>query len=424
MLQQKLKRKLDSSSVPQTTGEGGPPLAGAHIDHYNFENDQSPPAKKPAPNTATPNANVPQSQNSSSEQQHCVSVNIDVQQISNASSRVENSSSSQIKLTFQSTLHTATGTNNNKQEQQQQQPATAPGAENTSSNSSYQDSIGLEDVGFEELNDILDQLEKENGSLPAEFLKEIEEVGLREQSQDPNTQLKDNSDQFNVNKASSKVNNLQQQQFTGDNSVKNNSPASGMFAEPVYDQHAQSGYCTTGAGTGTGSVPSGATAAAMPPTSAAAGYRPTHPAGPSPPLGPIHGDVPPLPTLGGDTGPAAETLKQMAAQHQSQDYNKHGYDNYDYRRYPGTYPQHQGYMGAPHQANMYPYNQQMAAAGRPQYMGHMKPGADMTGYGGTKPLTHYPAVADGQGSGSSLQRLQNQVTHQLPRLLKLPSPFE
>ncbi|KAK3610114.1 hypothetical protein CHS0354_039894 [Potamilus streckersoni] len=126
-----------------------------------------------------------------------------------------------------------------------------------------------------------------------------------------------------------------------------------------------------------------------------------------------------------DTGPAAETLKQMAAQHQNQHtgafgmkgsimdpfaLNDHLTDSGQYRNqarngFPPDYQQQQQQQHYPgiSRSNYVP----------PMSYAQTKPHP----YGGNKPLTHYPhdvvtpATQDGPPQPSSLQQLQNQVAH-------------
>ena len=152
--------------------------------------------------------------------------------------------------------------------------------------------------------------------------------------------------------------------------------------------------------------------------------------------------VRPPPSLVEPTGPAAETLKQMAAQHQHQvsaappfpskplgdNPYTDPYDPFGRGRngYPPGYPS-QGYppsAGATGAAGYPSYGQGggYGEGGPPmgQYPGG-KPDLAAMGYSQTKPLTHYPTDGhgapgappgshSGQPSGpSSLQQLQNQV---------------
>lgn len=121
-----------------------------------------------------------------------------------------------------------------------------------------------------------------------------------------------------------------------------------------------------------------------------------------------------------ETGPAAETLKQMAAQHQSLQHDGYGMKTID-----DTFTQ----ANASYRQNGYPPNmnhqqhflsQQAGYIGQQQHnvnnmrgsvpYGQGKPDLSLT-YGATKPLSHY---TNPQGSAqpptpSSLQQLQNQV---------------
>lgn len=128
----------------------------------------------------------------------------------------------------------------------------------------------------------------------------------------------------------------------------------------------------------------------------------------SPPANPVR--TPPVPfrppgaiTTMTETGPAAETLKQMAAQHQSnqhhpaafgsKQFSSHdpSYNNYSQNVDPSTYTHQQSYN-----------NQQNVRNGSVYHEGS----PDM--FSGTKPLTHYPG-ANTNNTPSSLQQLQNQV---------------
>lgn len=114
------------------------------------------------------------------------------------------------------------------------------------------------------------------------------------------------------------------------------------------------------------------------------------------------------------TGPAAETLKQMAAQHQHQHspgYPLKGLDHFtDGLRNGGYSPDYpQLYRSVPNTNSAFPYNHMTN-----HHIGdssHMT--SDMAaamGFGSTKPLTHFPnEQGQHHGSPSSLQQLQNQV---------------
>ena len=127
-----------------------------------------------------------------------------------------------------------------------------------------------------------------------------------------------------------------------------------------------------------------------------------------------------------DSGPAAQTLKQMAAQHQNMHTNgfptktMDPYGNPQMRpasaTYPGPAPGQNGYQNFD-QSSYSSHDQYV-----PQNMNNMHmagyPGGKTDGsltYNGTKPLTHYQpqAVPPGQSqpTPSSLQQLQKQVAH-------------
>ncbi len=373
-----------------------------------------------------------------------VSVNI-VQQIS---TQADPQGTSQIKLTVTSNLQTGLGqetsqgagahtstsvetkTNVCKSEpQDNNDPNTqCAGPSSSSSHASLQDPIGIEDV--DELQAILDHLEKEEGEIPADFIKELDEQ-LQDQLGDGGEIPSDKEDE-----------NLSQKtpMFSGAPNTNKRSPGPGMFAEPLND------YPSAGQA-GSNAVNAVNNGMGAPGAAAVVNY-------PRPPTGggaAVPPQVPQTPPMLGDTGPAAETLKQMAAQHQNQSYGMKaaGYpdfpEGYGNRRmmpgpqgYPG-YPQH-GYNMNASQNNMYQqYGSQtptaMGANMRPPHPG-MHPGMAHPGmvkqdpsmsYGGTKPLSHYP-MPDGMASGaqngpSSLQQLQNQVQSTFnPQAGQTPGP--
>ena len=141
--------------------------------------------------------------------------------------------------------------------------------------------------------------------------------------------------------------------------------------------------------------------------------------------------VGPVPTLLGDTGPAAETLRQMAAQHQPEfepmkgpmpphltenlldGYPRRGapFSPYMYNmgngpQVPGMYP-----YGAPNGnqgpvSNMARSDSQQAANFPGKNVPKIEPGLNS---GATKPLSHFPDTAVSSAPSSSLQQLQNQV---------------
>ncbi|CAL1538765.1 unnamed protein product [Lymnaea stagnalis] len=109
------------------------------------------------------------------------------------------------------------------------------------------------------------------------------------------------------------------------------------------------------------------------------------------------------------TGPAAETLKQMAAQHQHQHspgYPMKGMDHFSNGGFPPNYSQL--YRSVPNTPSPFPYNH--TANHHLGDASQMNPeiGATMV-YGSTKPLTHYSNEQGQHNSPSSLQQLQNQV---------------
>ena len=130
----------------------------------------------------------------------------------------------------------------------------------------------------------------------------------------------------------------------------------------------------------------------------------------------------------GDTGPAAETLKQLAAQHQNQEVQQYENLKTSQINYEGFSVNSQGHFSGysgqqyPSMHSMTPqqsingmyYNNQQTS---PHMTNYIRPNRPMAAYdrsskdlsyNTTKPLSHYPTGHDGQ-SPSSLQQLQNQV---------------
>ncbi len=277
-----------------------------------------------------------------------------------------------------------------------QEPADDSQCTNPSSQSGLPENIGLADI--EELQAILDTLEKEEGEIPPDIIRAIDSIEACDGSTgSPAT----DSEDHNLPSKSPMFNS------GGGNK---GSTAPGMYADPpgVYDSGGAGNPNMTMGGQG----------------AAAVNYQRPQSAGAA------------APPMLGDTGPAAETLKQMAAQHQT-----HGEIAYPMKSYPAPemvdgyqavrgrmppsgyhgYPGQQNFSPQMHgaQNNMYPqYNQQTAPnnmnslpprSERPPHM--MSPGGmpgkpDMN-YGQTKPLTHFPEPV--ANAPSSLQQLQNQV---------------
>lgn len=103
-----------------------------------------------------------------------------------------------------------------------------------------------------------------------------------------------------------------------------------------------------------------------------------------------------------ETGPAAETLKQMAAQHQSNQHHTPAYGSKQFSPHDSSYngyAQNVDPSSYSHQA----YNNQQNVRNNSMYH---EGSPDM--FSGTKPLTHYPG-ANANNTPSSLQQLQNQV---------------
>ena len=351
----------------------------------------------PPPNKA----NKPDSSRDS-QVRSSVSVNI-VQQISQS----QHPGTSEIKVTLTSNLQTAGGlrpdTHTSTSVETKTDVCKSEPADDTSC-AGPSSTIGIEDV--DELQAILDTLEKEEGEIPPEFMKELDL--LKEGIVD--------AENLNTDKEEDTLSN-KNPMFSGTNTKR--SPGPGMFAEPaLYDNSSSSQGSSSVVNNGMGG-PSAASVVTYP--------RPPTGGGAA-----VHPQVPQTPPMLGDTGPAAETLKQMAAQHQNQSYGmKTGYgefpDGYGRRGMmpPHGYSQYPQYnMANAPQNNMYygPHTPSAINNVRPPYPqgpGMTHPGMGVKqdpsiSYGGTKPLSHYPVEAiaggaQGQNGPSSLQQLQNQV---------------
>ncbi|BFZ21099.1 hypothetical protein BsWGS_24138 [Bradybaena similaris] len=113
--------------------------------------------------------------------------------------------------------------------------------------------------------------------------------------------------------------------------------------------------------------------------------------------------VPPLPE---PTGPAAETLKQMAAQQHSPEYPLKGVGHFTDRLQNGRYSPL--YLSVPNKSSVFPYSHvtNYHTGDKSHMTSDMAPAM---GFGSTKPLAHF---SNDQGqhrsSPSSLQQLQNQ----------------
>ncbi|XP_013390851.1 mastermind-like protein 1 [Lingula anatina] len=373
---QKLKRKLEGNNGGENIDSG-----------YHCDQAASPQAKHSRPSTATQNS--------------VGSLSVQVQ----IKSHSEHPQNSQTDLTVSATVRTHAGALNDgtnvhtstsvdckqpKQEPIEEQSCSPP--------------LDGTDVNVDELQDILDTLAKEEGEgIPPELMKEI-----------PADILKDFDIITHCADAKDKS--------PGGSTYSNNGMMYGGATQsmhppqfpdgqqgtpgPIFDQHMNP----------MNSVPSGPP---MPAATNAYRQQPQHL-----PHTPNTGGPPP--SLLDTGGPAAETLKQMAAQHQS---SGGGYPNmaakppyaeqhemqYSRGAYPG-YPQ----SAMPYnQQGVYPYSQQVPRAGPGEVEVHrqqLPPGHPMAGgmqdpslsYAGTKPLSHYsPDMMNGMPP-SSLRQLQNQ----------------
>ena len=383
--------------------------------------------------------NAVSSQASQNDSLHSVSVNI-VHEINAAASAQINN---HIKLTVSSTLHTGGAPGSGAASGNLPSPSgidghhvdtnahpSTPGlslpnvckrepqddAKCSPPSDGFPETIGIADV--DELQAILDTLEKE-GDITPELMKEFDlelkdvEAGL---SQQPAVKEEETRGRSVGKSGNNSATGRGAFADGGDSSATNKgSPAPGvqpatMFPDPIYPggSNPQGGQNFNGM-----VAPRGATARyASARAPAAPGAQPQ--------------------LLTGDTGPAAETLKQMAAQHQNHKsdtpyapkqtmtpYRADGFSPDGYVRrmpaphpgggYPGYTPQ--GYSPVP-QNGMYPgYGQQMVN-GMPRPPSMSKHDPSLT-YGATKPLCHYSepmmAASMSPANPSSLQQLQNQV---------------
>ncbi len=401
-----MKRKLDSQSATTSTNPNA-----SDSTSYKFDEPQggvgSPPVNKAS---KTDSRAGEQSQVHSS-----LSVNI-VQKINTQA----DPGTSQIQLTVTSNLQTGSGlrpdsaqqttstsveTKSNVCKSEPVDDSQCAGPSSTSSHASLQENSGFDNV--DELTAFLETLGGEEASeFPPDFLESLKEDLLQ-------------GDGLSADKDDDSLSN-KNQMFSGTQTKR--SPGPGMFAEPaLYDNSSSSqGSSVVNNGMGGPSAASVAVSYPRPPTGGGAA---------------VHPQVPQTPPILGDTGPAAETLKQMAAQHQNQSYGvKPGYPSdfaegygrrgmvpHGYSQYSQQYGQmanqnnmYYGHQGPNGMGNVRPYPQGPGMSPHPGMAG-VKQDPSIS-YGGTKPLSHFPVEAmaggggaQGQNGPSSLQQLQNQV---------------
>ena len=275
----------------------------------------------------------------------------------------------------------------------------------------FPETIGIADV--DELQAILDTLEKE-GDITPELMKEFD-LELK----DVEASVKEEESRGSTNGNSNQVGRGTYADAGDISATNKGSPVPGvqpaaMFPDPLYPG---------GGGGGNPQTFNGMVPQRGGPVRYAVARAP-----------PVPVSQPQL--LHGDTGPAAETLKQMAAQHQHHKgevpyapkqamppYRADGFSPDGYVRrmpaphpgYPGGVPQ--GYGSAP-QNGMYPAYAQTMVNGMTRPPTAMTKQDPSLTYGATKPLCHYSepmmaaaaaALMSPTANPSSLQQLQNQV---------------
>ncbi|KAL5012053.1 hypothetical protein ScPMuIL_010604 [Solemya velum] len=384
---QKLKRKIDGSN----------PLESQPVDTsaYAFNEADSPPTKKTATDSSNNTGDTPALSS--------VSVHI-VQQFSGGTSQEQQIQTNvTLKTHFGPSDESAPGNDLNATNID---TSTHVECKQEPVDESDQSKIADNDIAFDkELEAILNTFEKEGDEIPAEIIKQLNEFD--------------------------QIYKEVQQSETNDCSVK-----SGMFAGPM------------------SSTSPGLTKVGVFPDSASPGSihqmydAPTNmgPVG-TPPLPSFRAQPQaPVPSLS-ESGPAAETLKQMAAHHQNQQgpteygikgvlpqyteplpenttfQNRNGYNvEYPQQNQPAQQPAQQQF-NAQMQSSVY-LNTQQGQVGEmrtPLQYPQTKRERDMLTYGQTKPLTHYSQPHGGAKAGaqaqpqgqtqpptqSSLQQLQN-----------------
>ncbi|XP_074650591.1 uncharacterized protein LOC141905574 [Tubulanus polymorphus] len=267
----------------------------------------------------------------------------------------------------------------------------------SSSSSHTSDSLTNFGVDIDELQAILDNLEKEDGEIP-DFDKFADALNSLKEPDELEEQL--GKEQLLGGVVGS----------TNTGTVGTVQTQTMSMSKPGSKMQQNSAFGSVG-GVGSTDVQSH-----TPPVNTMMGMAPNSSLPPGYPQQ-THPIIPPV--LINETGPAAETLKQMAAQHQQQQHQD--YDPlqkippspYQYAGHSNRYPAYSGFNTG--QEQMYPaYNQPARHMNNYQNRPGMNPtmqqmnGKDPSlNYGATKPLTHY---GDPNASmSSSLQQLQNQV---------------
>lgn len=413
-MQPKLKRKLDSNNANENIDSG-----------YLYNNGSSPSAKV----AKTSASNTVDNQNQVGQS---LSVQLHIQHLDPQSIRTNLHVSSTVSTRAQNTPdqaaannagHNATTTLHTNTNVDCKQPKQEPQDNQECNKSPGTNFFENDNVDVDYLEDILSTLEKEEGEISPSLLKDLKDIspdildsidaeGIQNTSKggelpgseyNPTIPTSSNNEMMygaGLSKGSQNMH-IQPPSY----------PEPGPQGQaPMYDQHMNQAHMS-----GMGSTPP------LP-----QGY---HPQASQPPMSQNQQGPSLL-----ESGPAAETLKQMAAQHQNSGSNGFqagpGIKNVPFDRnmtpeqmahYRGSYPNYppqQGYPGMPPNQNMYPYSQQLPGT-LPEMRRQMSaPGQlQMPDYQrGTKPLSHYTPDSGNPANGipHSLRQLQNQVRAQFP----------
>ncbi|KAK6168389.1 hypothetical protein SNE40_020934 [Patella caerulea] len=392
---QKLKRKIDSGLPEQSAGGGGGGGGGStSADNvFNFDEQDSPQAptsQSLGSENKIPRLSVQIVQKINQQQEHSQTIQTNVTVSSTLKHYSEGSPQSGNQTTTGTSIHTSVECKQEpieepqcrlyQQQQQQnnnQQQGQVPSRSNqqaSESNKSSNSDIAFDDHNLDELTDILNNLDKVEGELPPDIIKELDkfhEICVKVQR---NSDCNDSGSGNMYSPLSSTSPGL------GKASFPDNMPPRGPL-NPVFDGNQNVNNTNN-------------------------------------PITNMH--VPPSAPITDSTGPAASTLKQMAAQHQQNTpyvmksttmdpFVDPLSENYSRRQEYPSYSQHQTFGNMPQGQNSFPYNQQG------QSFPHMQTKPDMASltYGGTKPLTHFTdPINQGSQTPSSLQQLQNQVRTQ------------
>lgn len=407
------KRKISSSCQGNRDTGLGPTASTTTTTSvgqvYNFdEHEDSIPGHK---QQKTPTGEVPSGDN----QLHShVSVNI-VQKIN-----TQSSAASKIELTVSSTVHTGGAKQPPPPSQSTDTTAASASATNVCKQEPEDthhrsDSPGTSQSPFPDI--LKEDLDNFFSQLPDDVLREIyDNPSLGPDTRDEQD-YKLTTGQGTPGGSSSDTSKTLSE---GEHKDQCSGPQGGMFADPVYNVSSPNGPSVSTSSTN--SRMGGQNPMAGP------GYPPKPPSAPQA-IGAAQPPPPGPPSIL-DTGPAAETLKQMAAQHQNQEYNMKQQGMPPHLGNMDSFPRHSGYNapypvpGQNYQTNggMYPgYNNHMgsmpgpADGMMPSPVGPAgNPKGEPPGYGATKPLSHFTEPTSASTpTPSSLQQLQNQVQSQL-----------